>query len=83
MRTREDLTVFKAVKMKRDAGKAATFSEEQLDEVTWLLCGKTSVIDKLMEEVGGVALENDKERENKSRGPVGFQVHSKSNHIIL
>ncbi len=65
MRTREDLTVFKAVKMKRDAEKVATFSEEQLDEVTGLLCGKTGVIDKLMEEVGGVAIEDDKEREKK------------------
>ena len=63
MRTREDLTVFKAVKMKRDAGKVAIFSEEQLDEVTGLLCGKTGVIDKLMEEVGGVAIEDDEEQE--------------------
>ncbi len=47
----------------KDAGKAATFSEEQHDEVTGLLCGKTGVIDKLMEEVGGVAIEDDKERE--------------------
>ena len=47
--------------MNRSSKKAVAFSEEQLDEVTELLCGKTGVIDKLKEEVGIDSIEDETE----------------------
>ncbi len=57
----EELTVRKTIAMNRSSKKAVAFSEEQLDEVTELLCSKTGVIDKLKEEVGIDSIEDETE----------------------
>ena len=57
----EELTALKTVKMNRSSKKAVTFSEEQLNEVTELLCTRSVVIDKLKEEVGIDSVEDERE----------------------
>ena len=57
----EELTVHKTTAMNRSSKKAVAFSEEQLDEVTELLCSKTGVIDKLKEEAGIDSIEDETE----------------------
>ena len=47
--------------MNRSSKKAVTFSDEQLSEVTELLCTKTVVIDKLKEEAGIDSVEDERE----------------------
>ena len=57
----EEFTARKVIAMNRSSKKAVAFSEEQLDEVTELLCRKTGVIDKLREEVGIDSIEDEME----------------------
>ena len=57
----EGLTARKTIGMNRDAKRALAFSEEQLSAVTEMLCTKSGVIDKLMEEVGDDSIEDEKE----------------------
>ena len=57
----EELTARKTVAMNRSSKKAAAFRDEQLSEVTELLCTKTVVIDKLKEEVVIDSVEDERE----------------------
>ena len=57
----EELTERKMASMNRSSKKTVAFSEQQLNDVTELLCAKTTVVDKLKEEVSIGSIKDEQE----------------------
>ena len=59
----KDLTARKKMTMDKHAMKAAAFSEQELLDITELLCTKTEILNRIRSKTN---------RKNKSRGSEGF-----------